>query len=269
MGMEDFFASLPRGKEDAPLLFAMGPTIFDFHDVDGLYYMLDRRLGGCLLLMWAKPMDDSVTGTVTLDGAKVEGCILTSMAQMGDMWILAVPLRGKVREYDKIYKLHVEGFKDTDGNFMNPEDFDITVPPKAEPDAKYAEHENIALQAATEGIVLLENKKNVLPVDAGTTINLFGKGIHQFRNGAVGAGKINPRYSINFAEAIQAEESLKLNEELVEFYSCDRDDIPPKEIMDAAKAKSDKAFMLITRASGENQDNSTKKGEYSLMMRKH
>ena len=34
MGMEDFFASLPRGKEDAPLLFAMGPTIFDFHDVD-------------------------------------------------------------------------------------------------------------------------------------------------------------------------------------------------------------------------------------------
>lgn len=264
MGMEDFFASLPRGKEDTPLLFAMGPTIFDFHDVDGLYYMLDRRLGGCLLLMWAKPMDASVTGTVTLDGTKVEGCVLTSMVQMGDMWILAVPLRGKVREYDKIYKLHVEGFKDTDGNFMNPKDFDITVPPKAEPDTKYAEHENIALQAATEGIVLLENKKNVLPVEAGTTINLFGKGIHQFRNGAVGAGKINPRYSINFTEAIRAEESLKLNEELVEFYSCDRDDIPPKEIMDAAKAKSDKAFMLITRASGENHDNSTKKGEYYL-----
>ena len=36
MGMEDFFASLPTGKSDAPLLFGMGPLVYDFHDVDGL-----------------------------------------------------------------------------------------------------------------------------------------------------------------------------------------------------------------------------------------
>ena len=264
MGMEDFFASLPRGKEDAPLLFAMGPTTFDFHDVDGLYYMLDRRLGGCLIMMWAKPMDDSVKGTVSLDGEAIENYVLTSMAQMGYMWILAIPLRGKVREYDKVYKLHVEGFKDTDGNCMNPQDFEVTAPPKVEPDAKYAEHEKIALKAATEGIVLLENRKNVLPIEEGTCINLFGKGVHQFRNGAVGAGKITPRYSINFVEAIRASKKLEINEELVDFYSCDRDDVPTRELLDSAKAKSDKAFMLITRASGENNDNSTAKGEYYL-----
>ena len=55
MGMEDFWEQLPTGKEDKPLLFEMGPLEYDFHDIDGLYFMLDRRLSGCLLMMWAKP----------------------------------------------------------------------------------------------------------------------------------------------------------------------------------------------------------------------
>ena len=44
MGMEDFWEQLPTGKEDKPLLFEMGPLEYDFHDIDGLYFMLDRRL---------------------------------------------------------------------------------------------------------------------------------------------------------------------------------------------------------------------------------
>lgn len=54
MGMEDFWEQLPTGKEDKPLLFEMGPLEYDFHDIDGLYFRLDRRLSGCLLMMWAK-----------------------------------------------------------------------------------------------------------------------------------------------------------------------------------------------------------------------
>lgn len=46
MGMEEFFAQLPRGKEDKPLLLEMGPSVYDFHDIDGLYFMLDRNLSG-------------------------------------------------------------------------------------------------------------------------------------------------------------------------------------------------------------------------------
>lgn len=67
MGMEDFWEQLPTGKEDKPLLFEMGPLEYDFHDIDGLYFMLDRRLSGCLLMMWAKPMNPDIQGTVTLD----------------------------------------------------------------------------------------------------------------------------------------------------------------------------------------------------------
>lgn len=264
MGMNDFFEQLPRGKEDKPLLFGIGPLTYDFHDIDGLYFMLDRRLSGCLILMWAKPMNPDVSGKITLDGKEISRYVLTSMALMGNMWILGVPLRGHVTEYEKEYTLHVEGFADTDGNVMNPQDFTVKGAERVQPEECYAEHEKIALQAATEGIVLLENKGNLLPLREGTLINLFGKGIHQFRNGAVGAGKITPRYSVDLKEAIRESDVFSLNEDLVEFYSCDEDSIPDEEMLDAAQKKSDIAVMLLTRAAGENMDCSTAKGEYYL-----
>ena len=264
MGMEDFFARLPRGKEDKPLLFGMGPLTFDFHDIDGLYFMLDRRLSGCLILMWAKPMNPEISGKITLEGKEIKKYVLTSMAQMGYMWILGIPLRGLVTEYGKEYALHVEGFTDVDGNRMEPQDFTVTGIAKAEPQEKYAEHEKIALQAATEGIVLLKNRDNLLPLKSGTQFNLFGKGLHQFRNGAVGAGKITPRYSVDFKEAIRQSGCFSLNEELAEFYSCDEDAIPGEELLHRAKERSDLAVMMITRAAGENMDSSSAKGEYYL-----
>ena len=85
MGMEDFWEQLPTGKEDKPLLFEMGPLEYDFHDIDGLYFMLDRRLSGCLLMMWAKPMNPDIQGTVTLDSRVVSGCINQYMEVMGNM----------------------------------------------------------------------------------------------------------------------------------------------------------------------------------------
>ena len=264
MGMEDFFAQLPRGKEDKPLLFGMGELVYDFHDIDGLYFMLDRRLSGCMILMWAKPMNPDVKGTVTLNGRDIQQYVLTSMVQMGYMWILGVPLRGLVAEYGKEYTLHVEGFADTDGNIMDLQDFTVKGINKVEPQPMYAKHEAVALQTATEGIVLLENKCQLLPLAKGTTINLFGKGIYQFRNGAVGAGKITPRDSVDLKEAIRDSKEFALNEELVDFYSCDADKIPPAELLQGAKEKSDTAVMLITRAAGENMDSSSAKGEYYL-----
>lgn len=264
MGMEDFFASLPRGKEDKPLLFGMGPLVYDFHDIDGLYYMLDRKLGGCLVMMWAKPMNGEIQGRVTLDGMPVSGCVCRFMAIMANMWILGIPLRGLVTEEGKEYQLHVEGYVDEDGNEMNPQDFIVTGAVMDAPDPANLPHERVALQAAREGIVLLKNEKNVLPVKEDTVFNLFGRGIHEFRIGAVGAGKINPRYSVNFIEAVERREGYSLNQDLVRFYGCDRDLIPPEEMLETAKGLSDTAFVLLTRAAGENQDASTEKGEYYL-----
>lgn len=87
--------------------------------------MLDRRLSGCLLMMWAKPMNPDIQGTVTLDSRVVSGCINQYMEVMGNMWVLGIPLRGLVTEYGREYQLHVEGFVDMDGNEMNPQDFTV------------------------------------------------------------------------------------------------------------------------------------------------
>lgn len=264
MGMENFFASLPRGKKDKPLLFSLGPLVYDFHDIDGLYFMLDRKLSGCLLMMWSKPMNPSVQGEVTFDGEPFPGCILQSMEVMGGMWILALPLRGRVTEYGKAYALHVQGYQDTDGNTMAPQDFTITGIEKVRPEPRFAAHEAVALQAAREGIVLLRNDHDVLPLPDGTTLNLFGKGIHQFRTGAVGAGKINPRYTVDFLEAVRQDDTCSLNEELVQFYGNDRDDIPPPEMLDRARMLSNTALMFLSRPAGENMDLSSSKGEFYL-----
>lgn len=264
MAIEDFFSSLPRGKSDKPLLFGMGPLVYDFHDIDGLYFMLDRKLSGCLILMWAKPMDPAFTGTVTLDGVAIQGSVLQPMAMMGGMWILGVPLRGRVTEYGRAYALHVEGYRDTDGNEMNPQDFTVKGIDRVLPQPKYAAHEKVALEAAREGIVLLKNERGTLPVSAGTTFNLFGRGVHEFRTGAVGAGKINPRYTVNFLEAVEARDGYALNQALIDLYRCDEDVLPDDGTLERARRVSDIAFMFITRAAGENMDQSTAKGEYYL-----
>lgn len=263
MNAANLFANLPRGKEDKPLLFAMGPLVYDFHDIDGLYFMLDRKLSGCLILMWAKPMDTSVTGTVTLDGKPIEGSVLQPMAVMGGMWILGVPLRGRVTEYGREYALHVEGYRDQDGNIMNPQDFTVTSAERAAPDPAHADTEAVALQAAREGIVLMRSENGALPLKPGT-LNLFGKAVHEFRTTAVGAGKINPRYSVNFIEAVDSRDGYQLNREIISFYGMGRDELPGREALDRAKGLSDTAIVFISRPAGENMDSGSAKGEYYL-----
>lgn len=263
MDMQEFFANLPRGKEDKPMLLAFGDIPYNCDDVDGLYYMLDRAFSGCIVLNFVKPMDPDIPGRATLDGVELPPCILKHMPIMMNMWALGIPLRGYATEYGKSYTLHVEGFTDTDGNEMAPTDLTVKVNDRVLPRQEYAEHEAIALQAAREGIVLMKNN-GLLPLKKGTILNLFGKAVHQFRTGAVGAGKINPRYTVNFLNAVRESTAFGLNESLVDFYRCDGDLVPPGALLAQAREQSDVAVMLITRGCGENLDNSSAKGEYYL-----
>lgn len=261
---EDQNLKSPAGKEEMPVLFEIGPAEYDFHDIDGLYFMLDRQLSGCYLLMWSKPMNPDVPGVVRLDGEVIAGCIIRCMPDMGNMWILGIPLRGRVTEYGREYRLRIEGYEDADGNRMTPQEFLIKAIEKQEPGQQYAGHEKTALEAAREGIVLLKNEGNVLPLEEGTVLNLFGKGVHEFRIGAVGAGKISPRYSINFLEAVRESEDYAFNEELADYYKCGKDEIPPEEMVERAVKMSDTAVIFLSRPAGENQDASSAKGEYYL-----
>ncbi|MDQ0221833.1 glycoside hydrolase family 3 protein [Streptococcus moroccensis] len=260
----DFLASIPRGKDDKPFLLSFGEVIYNFNDIDGLYTMLDKDFSGCIIFNFSKDMNSDRVGSVEVDGVPVTNIYLKKLAVMGNMWALAVKVRGLISEYDRTYTLTIKDFVDTDGNTMEPQDIEVKTPPQVYPEERFEEHESIAYQVAQEGIVLLENKEGILPLASQQTINLFGKGIFQFRVGAVGAGKINPRYIKNIVDAIKEDNDYQLNENLIEFYRCDEDKLPPQNLLDEAKELSNTAIMLITRSSGENIDNTTEKGEYYL-----
>lgn len=262
-GMADFFAKIPCGKEDKPMLLSFGEIEYRRDDIDGQLFMLDRDFSGCIFMAFSKQMDPGRKGKAYIDGQELQECPLKTLKFATGVWMLGVPVRGYVNEYGKTYNLRIEGFYDTDGNEMIPFEAVVKCTDKALPQTKYAEHEAIALEAAREGIVLLKNNARTLPVAGKAVLNIFGKGIHQFRTSAVGAGKINPRYSVDLLEALE-ESELEYNRELVDFYRCDKDILPPETLIAAAKAKSDIGVVMITRATGENLDNSTAKGEYYL-----
>lgn len=152
--------------------------------------------------------------------------------------MLGIPVRTLCTEYDKKYTLVVEGFRDTFGQEMERQEIVVHTLPKTEPDKKYEEHDSIALQAAEEGIVLLKNKNNLLPLDETSKIWIFGG--EKFRSGAAGAGKINPRYTIGLLRAIQEESRFYISE------------------------NAETAVFVISRPSGENLDNNAVKDEFYL-----
>lgn len=265
MNAYDFWASIPHGKEDPPFLLydSSKPVEYDFNDPDSQYVMFDRSLEGCLTLPFTKEMAPG-GGSAAIYGQKVP-CTVGKIRLAGmDSWWLGLKIGGYLHEYGKTITVDVSGFKDTDGNEMIPASVCIQAKARTAPEDSWAAHEETALQAARDGIVLLKNENGTLPLKGEKVLNFFGKGLFEFRICAVGAGKILPRYAVGLWEAASEEREFQVNEELTGFYACGEDRVPGEEIMLRARAQSDTAIMVISRSSGENTDNSSREGEFYL-----
>lgn len=259
----DFLSMIPRGPQDPPILLQQDPVLeYDVDDVDGRLFMLDRDFGGAVTVTFSKPMDPSTRGVITLDGEPAPYALKQVAEAMG-LWMLAVKVFGRLVEYGTEHRLHLEGFTDTDGNVMAPTDVTIRTRPRRGPEPAFAEHEEVARRVAEEGIVLLENRQDTLPL-AGGPLNIFGHALHAFRTTVVGAGKINARYVVGLREAVRSSDRFSLNEELASFYQTAGDGVPDPGMLARAKAASDLGIVVLTRASGENMDNSSEAGEYRL-----
>lgn len=269
MGSKEKLATFRVGKEDKPMLFCNPeePIMYDINDKDGQYYMLDHDMEGCIAFPFTKKIH-SGTGRVTWNGQDIYFVLKKLAIGLEADW-LGIRLRGLLKNYNETGILVISEFVDVDGNEMDPLILTVISEDRPKHNPKYAEHERVALQAAEEGIVLLRNENQILPLDKGTVLNIFGRGLWEFRVCAVGAGKINPRYTCGLREAIMDSEELELNQELDEFYSHGEDLLPTEEMLAHAKVKSDKACMVISRASGENYDNSSEKGEFYLTDQEH
>ena len=186
---------IPNGPKDVPFLFLLpGQERIAYEPADKLggMYMLDHDFKGCLTLPFSKEVLPE-SGKVLLDGQPVSFVVKEiRIMDNVEMHMLGVQLASLLVDYGMEASLSVSGFTDLNGNTMAPVTLTVFTEEQAQPLPQYAAHEAVALQAAEEGIVLLKNENEALPLK-NTCLNVVGEGLYGFLTCAVGAGKINPR----------------------------------------------------------------------------
>ncbi len=146
---------------------------------------------------------------------------------------------------------------------------------------KYAE---TARRAVAEGIVLLKNEGNVLPLTEGGKIALFGRSqFCYYKSGTGSGGLVNTSYVTGMKEALESDsrfeldgQLLKAYEEWLETHPFDmgagwaqepwfQEEMPiSKELALKIRETSDTAVVLIGRTAGEDKDNQVAEGSYLL-----
>ncbi|MCQ2491534.1 MAG: glycoside hydrolase family 3 C-terminal domain-containing protein [Lachnospiraceae bacterium] len=131
------------------------------------------------------------------------------------------------------------------------------------------EHLELSRRASREGMVLLKNDKQVLPINSLSKLALFGKGVFDFVKGGGGSGDVTVEHVRNLYDGFtMREHPVDLFEPLCDYY---RDEVEkqyaeggkpgllvepevPEELLEAAKAYTDTAIITISRFSGESWD---------------
>lgn len=131
------------------------------------------------------------------------------------------------------------------------------------------EHIALSKEAAAEGMVLLKNDSDVLPLKRGTKVALFGKGTIDYVKGGGGSGDVTVSYIRNIYDGLlQYSDRITVFPDTVKFY---KDNIEeqykagnepgmtiepelPKELIHKAKCFTDTAIISISRFSGEGWD---------------
>ncbi|MDE5588902.1 MAG: glycoside hydrolase family 3 C-terminal domain-containing protein [Acetatifactor sp.] len=141
-----------------------------------------------------------------------------------------------------------------------------------------------ARQAVAEGIVLLKNDDNILPLASGSRIALFGRSqFCYYKSGTGSGGLVNTAYVTGIREALEKDERFELNAELTKSYETWLESHPfdtgngwasepwfqeempvSRELAEAVKKDSDTAVIIIGRTAGEDKDNLAAEGSYLL-----
>ncbi|WP_291857286.1 glycoside hydrolase family 3 N-terminal domain-containing protein [Marinilabilia sp.] len=151
-------------------------------------------------------------------------------------------------------------------------------------------HAQIARQVAAEGMVLLENRNEALPVSSDLTkkVAAFGNSSYEFISGGTGSGDVNEAYTISLIEGLE-NGNFQANDELEKRYNAhieamrakagaprnwltalmggretvDELEVSPEMASDMAE-KTDIALITIGRNSGEAGDREAVAGDFYL-----
>ena len=215
-------------------------------------------------LRLSQPIAEDGYGVITVDGVEIPKGTQFLMDVVIKMNCLMVPVGSVARDYGKEYTMKLMGFKGKDGKPFPDTTLKFKTMERPQRDHKYDTHDEVAIQAAREGMVLLRNENNVLPLQENTILNCFGSAQYMFRNTATGAGLINPRWQANFHQSIEEHSSFKVNREVSDLYVGLKDVVPTEAVLNRAKEQSDTAIILVSRHSGEFSDNRAVRGGYYL-----
>ncbi len=131
----------------------------------------------------------------------------------------------------------------------------------------------MAQELAAEGIVLLENRDNALPLEGGAKVNLFGYATVSPLYGGTGSGASDTSSNVDLVQGL-TNAGLEVNQELVDFYKNSGvkresqggftgSDFTPAEVpaskygdslLANAKSFSDTAVVMFSRIGGEGGD---------------
>jgi len=150
------------------------------------------------------------------------------------------------------------------------------------------ELKNAALskRAATEGMVLLENKDSALPIAKSGNVAVFGVGAYKTVKGGTGSGSVNARYVTSVRDGLEnAGYNVTTSDEYwnamlaavaantgapggfgdtTPVIAYDKAEAPLTASSVQPKAATDVALYVLPRNSGEGKDRSSGQGDYEL-----
>ncbi|MGN0165172.1 MAG: glycoside hydrolase family 3 protein [Lachnospiraceae bacterium] len=146
------------------------------------------------------------------------------------------------------------------------------------------EYSGVAKQAIAEGCVLLENHNNVLPLEKGSKVSVFGRiQNYYYKSGTGSGGMVNVSKVVSIPEGLRNSGVVTLNEELAKIYAewekenpvdegegwgsepwCQQEMELSEEVAAAAAKNSDVAIVIIGRTAGEDRDAGDAPGSYRL-----
>ncbi|MCD8380094.1 MAG: glycoside hydrolase family 3 C-terminal domain-containing protein [Lachnospiraceae bacterium] len=142
----------------------------------------------------------------------------------------------------------------------------------------------LARQAAAEGIVLLKNDRDALPLAESAKVAVFGRSqFHYYKSGTGSGGLVNAPYVVGILDALLSSEDIQVNASVLAVYQewlkrhpfdngigwagepWNQEEMPlTEELVSAAASESETAIVIIGRTAGEDKDNSADKGSYLL-----
>ncbi|MEG1835120.1 MAG: glycoside hydrolase family 3 C-terminal domain-containing protein [Oscillospiraceae bacterium] len=138
-------------------------------------------------------------------------------------------------------------------------------------------------EIGAEGMVMLKNDNNILPISADRIVSVFGRVQKDyFYVGYGSGGDVNAPYKVSLIDGLRSNKNISVNENLAAIYEkwiaanpvndgiwgnwpmC-YDEMPiTSDIVSKAAKESDTAVIVFGRAAGEDRENTLKEGSYYL-----